>query len=1353
MIKKEKYLQNYNKDINTNKKFDTNQYNNIKSNSPILSHQENNYFYNTKINHLILQGSSSVNRDQYLYEQPYNSYNSVYINYQFMENSKKNNNAVPPKSNDRSFYKKTSSLEKINSVAINPNSLKEKDYYTNNLILSKEKENNNYIGVNKLSERKKEINDTYSKSSFLEESGTKSKTNYNFNNKNNYNPFQVLNYLKKRKNVNNNLYVPGTKELNVENHYECSKLSNSGILKSNNNNIDKNKYITGSIHKNNNFFYNIHNNINKYHKNKSHNNIILNKSKKYEHSNTSTTGCRKIPLKTDKIGSYNIKSPGIYNGRKNKNKYVNNNNRINIDKRSGCKSPEVRGNFIGLKVKNNIINKLSSNANNSENGFYRKYNDSMPKSDVVINNNMPNKYYLNKSTKKADSNNVNDYIQLMNSNKLYSSLQNVNDIKISNYISSYEIGDNIIKDNEKAMKKQNDIYIKINPKKYKLEPNKQYQSPTMNNALSENKMKVTFNYKNTKNETINYSKLKDKIEEFIDILEQFYYNTFKNCYIYFIEKLFSYVQEKYSNRSVILRRLKNNKKLKESDNNIQKLNNSKSTNNINKNKKEIDDPRKKEKSPVKFMELQKSLLPSMMKINQDNYIEIFNDLFKKPNESFDNKKCRSPMVDKRRLKEEKNLLKDSREFETNKDGQNYDKYKTNTNVSSLYYPRKNNIKIYKDNKDSNNNSNCNYDKNYCNTNIPNGSFRGGIGIDSVKHILNNTVKNKAKQYVTDDNIDNEETNENNNENKKEINPKFELSNSSEQYSHSKNNTNNYNLLEKISNKRRYKKKGQSQLYKNVKLYSKPLLKKTLAKESDTNISDNINNKTNTINIKKHERNNNTSQTKINTSLSNNIITVNRSLVKAPMINQKAFFNNSNNKNKDKDKKTKFSEITIKNVSTKDKRLYVYIKYINISNDIDNKKQKLKHKEYKGKLKIVCTDTITIKGSKKHVFVPISIFNNEYDFDNANLENCHVYSISTRISKNNRYEYEKHDDEKGENNIEDESKNKKLNNEEENEDKSYKRISNSNSLNDVNNKINEDIKDSIIYLINYLQNMYNDNKKMILFNFFKNLRKIKTNALLHTSIKSKGKNNSKKGIYNSKKYYKNPTELKNCGIDKLNLAEKKKPQLDEGFFHSNFIGNKNNKNKNKNNVKSNVNNNPDYDTSLNKSNLQNIINNTTYNVDNNAKTIKENEKEKTTKNMENDLPNDNENKNDIKDKEKLKKMKLAKLGKLFKNLDQENNIISAIKEQFLEWSNNNNLDLGRSQIDIKNQNNNNKKYGIKTFDMQFMFKNTFNDDKSNNIKKYEDIINEFKKKLIIFSLEKDSKKRSAINKKESEKEKK
>ena len=90
------------------------------------------------------------------------------------------------------------------------------------------------------------------------------------------------------------------------------------------------------------------------------------------------------------------------------------------------------------------------------------------------------------------------------------------------------------------------------------------------------------------------------------------------------------------------------------------------------------------------------------------------------------------------------------------------------------------------------------------------------------------------------------------------------------------------------------------------------------------------------------------------------------------------------------------------------------------------------------------------------------------------------------------------------------------------------------------------------------------------------------------------------------------------------------------------------------------------------------------------------------------------------------------------MEQENNIINAIKEQFLEWSNNNNFDLRKSgNRNLKESGN--KKYGIKTFDMKFMFNNSLNEDNIQNIKEnkeneeLKDNLNNFRIKLITFSL--------------------
>ena len=93
--------------------------------------------------------------------------------------------------------------------------------------------------------------------------------------------------------------------------------------------------------------------------------------------------------------------------------------------------------------------------------------------------------------------------------------------------------------------------------------------------------------------------------------------------------------------------------------------------------------------------------------------------------------------------------------------------------------------------------------------------------------------------------------------------------------------------------------------------------------------------------------------------------------------------------------------------------------------------------------------------------------------------------------------------------------------------------------------------------------------------------------------------------------------------------------------------------------------------------------------------------------------------------------MAKLGKIFKNLEQENNIITAIKEQFLEWSNNNDFGVKNNDKSKKGNEKGDKKYDVKTFNINHMVSSVFN---SNN---FEDIfknkINIFKLQLIYFSL--------------------
>ena len=117
----------------------------------------------------------------------------------------------------------------------------------------------------------------------------------------------------------------------------------------------------------------------------------------------------------------------------------------------------------------------------------------------------------------------------------------------------------------------------------------------------------------------------------------------------------------------------------------------------------------------------------------------------------------------------------------------------------------------------------------------------------------------------------------------------------------------------------------------------------------------------------------------------------------------------------------------------------------------------------------------------------------------------------------------------------------------------------------------------------------------------------------------------------------------------------------------------------------------------------------------------------------DKENKNNEKKNIDDNDKKDKIKKEKLGKLFHNLNQENNIINAIKEQFLDWTNKNNFPL-KTKIE-----NNKKQYNFNTFNNNYKYNTNieYNEKDENNyeinIKEFERKINILKKKLILFCL--------------------
>ena len=448
-----------------------------------------------------------------------------------------------------------------------------------------------------------------------------------------------------------------------------------------------------------------------------------------------------------------------------------------------------------------------------------------------------------------------------------------------------------------------------------------------------------------------------------------------------------------------------------------------------------------------------------------------------------------------------------------------------------------------------------------------------------------------------------------------------------------------------------------------------------------------------------------------------------------------------------------------------------------------------------------------KGERKE---KIYVYRNRYlnkKKDNLFREDKIFYSARNKEDFKDSKNIKGVNDDNYKNKDKDEIKEKNKKNEDEEDEQSIQQntINNSNSFdenNNHNNNNNENIKDSVIYLINFLQNMYNDNKKLILFNFFKNLKKIKTNSLLYFSMKTREKNKLKSlnnaqrnnnnkiieisNYKNSSSYrmmnnsndkddfiHANKTsnlkyDINNSLIPKItrnkdnehnldciisNSKKKEKPTLSKEVL--NEISNENDKFNNKEKIDKR----PHYNTTYSKTNSNNDSNiNSTKNIiifnkDNldkkssllgDIKKLKEhaikmkkmkedkNDRVETDKNKNNhETTGNSNNKDKEKDKEKLKQIKLAKLGKIFKNLEQENNIITAIKEQFLEWSNNNDFGLKNNEKSTKDNEKGEKKYDNKTFNLNHMISSVFN---SNNFEdKFENKLNIFKLELISFSL--------------------
>ncbi len=1034
--------------------------------------------------------------------------------------------------------------------------------------------------------------------------------------------------------------VPELSHQENNNYFYNTKISRLILQEAPNHNIQNVYQQPSQINKNisikydllqgkvNNFFYQNKINQNFYHKNSSFQNLPIDRMK----INNDDYIAKDINAITY-INFNNISNNGnfsdVFDNNKTEGKIISKSLRITAN---GTKNQEINEKMnIRQNPLNNYYIKNNKNYYNSpENTFFQT-------GKINIKNKFKSPK-INFNQNKED--NAFKTISYKSKQNFYKKKNDMNEItKIKKAQNSSTIKEHLADKKNQNLNSQGKL---VNQNSYIYYKN----SPLNSNSIEINKRnneKKVFKIKNKihsfKIYDIDNDLLNKKLEKFCQILEEIYFISFKSSYNYFLQNLKLFIKDRNISRTLILRRfddVKKHKKIKENNEmmgiNIVNYNKFKDIIYNNKYKKKSIansfEETNKSFSPSKFKELQNNLTKSMMKIDNDQYIKMFNNIFKSDKNEM--KRFRSPYNDRFDTKINDNSFQHfyGSAFENDK---SYNKYNTSTNTNNLFqraHNKMNNLKISTEigpqnkyllndnNKTINHNQSCEIitDKEiYFNPRWTNNGKREEIANKIIKIRKNSCLNHK--KYI------------------KNINSDINLS---ERKKESNQNT---------SNDRR-----------NI-LYSKPLNIKakenSRIKEKNQSIIRNENN----------QKNNSIS----NIYSKNNLINFNRILI-------------SPENEIDASNYIDLQKIIVKNVKTNDKRLFVVIKYIPIRDDI---KWASNNKFQNKNLFVINTDSIEIINNRILKKKSVSEFVNYNDFQYKK------FSI-------NRYS---HDSEKEDLNCED-----------------------INEIETINKKyynkyiiINDNTKNATKYLVSLLQNINNDNIKQVLYSFFKSLRKIKRNSIISTMK------------YGNKNHY---------------LRLNKKPNqnyLNENFLQtesSNITRNKNDENLN----------NLVYNNSQDALFNSNLINQNSKINDNVLskkfkKKLTENENKKVKNRINIEKQNDKiQNKFDEKNKEKIEEKKLAKLGKLFNNLNKENNIINTIKEQFLDWANKNEIRFTtniNSDIENRAASKKTKEYQVKTFDRKYLsIKDNliFNKDINNEEKEFEDKVNNFKIKLILFSID-------------------
>ena len=285
------------------------------------------------------------------------------------------------------------------------------------------------------------------------------------------------------------------------------------------------------------------------------------------------------------------------------------------------------------------------------------------------------------------------------------------------------------------------------------------------------------------------------------------------------------------------------------------------------------------------------------------------------------------------------------------------------------------------------------------------------------------------------------------------------------------------------------------------VYSKPIFKKISNKIDKNNY--------------KSARNKNNLENKINGTIINNNNSISENNKNENMIINTVKENNNNNKNsliiKKIIKRIKPNNLNIKSNNNKNgynsidlKNIKMRNKHENLNN-INKSRNKESKKNDNNNLKSIITKSFISKDKKLNIFIKYYELNNEKFYNNIfnssfsiiPTDSITFLNATTKNRNNNRYLKEIlssiiEEDEKSKANPSINNSNSAIS-----EEDIEKHKSNHEKKYDLNKK--SFTNNLIIYLTNILQNLYDDNKKMILYLFMRNLKKIQNQLYLKNSL--------------------------------------------------------------------------------------------------------------------------------------------------------------------------------------------------------------------------------------------------------------